>query len=246
MPTTGTATYTGGAVGYVGQTTGTTVSNHAAQFWGSSSVSANFATNALTGSITAINAYSVGNGGSGQTLLGTINAITLTGTISGNGFTGTTAASATAGSAFNTTGATGSLSGGFYGPTANEVSGIFSLSGGTNHTTLIGSFGAKQAAAPSDRRLKADITPAGTLPGGLKLYSWRYRGGSHRFTGVMAQDLLASPHFASAVQRDSDGLMRVDYARLGYTPANIALMRAEGEAAITRYRAARHQTAQTH
>ena len=85
--------------------------------------------------------------------------------------------------------------GAFYGPTTlaaptpPETAGVFNLSA-SNGTVVMGSFGAKQA-TPSDRRLKHDITPAGTLPNGLKLYSWRYLGGSHRFTGVMAQDLLA-------------------------------------------------------
>ena len=94
--------------------------------------------------------------------------------------------------------------------------------------------------APSDRRLKQDITAAGSLPNGLKLYSWRYLGGSHRFTGVMAQDLLSDARFAGAVERDGDGLMRVDYAAIGYQPADVATMRAEGEAAVALYRATLH------
>ena len=117
---------------------------------------------------------------------------------------------------------------------------MFGLSGGTHSITLLGSFGAKAGTAPSDIRLKQEIAPAGTLPNGLRLYSWRYLGGKHRFTGVMAQDLLADPRFARAITRDADGLMRVDYAAIGYAPANFDTMLAEGEQAIAAYRATRH------
>ncbi len=240
MPVNGTATYTGGAVGYVVQPVGTGP-NNAAQFWGTSSITANFGTNTMTGAITNINAYTFQTTvTASQSLLGTMNNIALAATISGSTFAGTTSASATPGTAFNIAGATGNITGAFYGPAANEVAGIFSLNGGANNTPLIGSLGAKTATAPSDRRLKTDITPAGTLPGGLRLYSWRYLGGTHRFTGVMAQDLLADARFAASVHQDSDGLMRVDYASIGYTPADMATMQAEGEAAVTRYRATRH------
>lgn len=106
---------------------------------------------------------------------------------------------------------------------------------------MTGSFGAKQgAAAPSDVRLKAEVAAAGMLPNGLALYHWRYLGGTHRFTGVMAQDVVADSRFAGAVLIDRDGLMRVDYAAIGYSPANFALMQKEGEAAITLYRKTLH------
>ena len=90
--------------------------------------------------------------------------------------------------------------------------------------------------AVSDRRLKTDIAPAGALPDGLKLYSWRYLGGTRRFTGVMADDLAASPAHAHAIHRDSDGLMRVDYGAVGYLPADFAAMQAEGRRAVAQYR----------
>ena len=246
MPTTGTASFTGGATGYVLQPVAVNATN-AAQFYGTSVITANFGTGAVTGTISGINAYSVGgsgNNGNGGTLLGTVNNISLTATISGAEYTGTAAASATAGTAFNIAGATGTVKGAFYGPTTlaaptpPETAGVFNLSA-SNGTVVMGSFGAKQA-TPSDRRLKHDITPASTLPNGLKLYSWRYLGGSHRFTGVMAQDLLADARFAGAVAVDTDGLMRVDYGQLGYVPADLATMRAEGEAAIASYRRTLH------
>jgi len=237
MPTSGSATYTGGAVGYVVQPVAVNP-NNVGEFYGTSSLSANFATGAVTGSITGINAYSVHNSGSGQTPLGTVNNIGLSATISGSEYSGTADVTGSAGTAFDISGATGSLKGAFYGPNAAETAGVFYLSGGTNSTELMGSFGAKQA--PSDRRLKEDIVPLGALPNGLKLYSWRYLGGSHRFTGVMAQDLLADGRFVSAVEMDDDGMMRVDYGQISYVPAELHAMRAEGEEAIALYRRTCH------
>ena len=230
MPTTASATYAGGAVGYVVQ------ANAAGEFYGSSSLSVNFGSGSVTGSVTGIKVYDVDPG---TTLQGTMNNIAFTaGSISGATMAGTTSATGSAGTAFDIAGATGTFKGGFYGPAAAEAAGVFNLSGGTNGTTVVGSFGAKQA--PSDRRLKIEVEPAGRLANGLKLYSWRYLGGTHRFTGVMAQDLLADTRFAAAVGFGVDGLMRVDYARIGYLPADFAAMVEEGEAAIALYHRARH------
>jgi hypothetical protein len=239
MPTTGSATYTGGAAGYVVQPVATN-SNNAGGFYGTSSLAANFATNAITGSITGIQVYSVNNSEEGATPLGSMNDIGLSATISGSTYSGTANVTGSGGTAFNITGATGSLSGAFYGPAAAETAGVFFLSGGANSTSVLGSFGAKQPAAPSDRRLKVDIEPVGSLPGGVMLHTWRYLGGSRRFTGVMAQDLLANPAFADAVVADGDGLMRVDYARIGFQPADFALMIEEGERALALYRQTTH------
>ncbi len=234
MPTTGTATYSGGATGFVLQPIANN-SNNVGQFYGTSSLTANFSTGSISGSITGINAYGV-NGG--NTLLGTVNNIGLSATISGSTFAGTANVTGSAGTAFDIAGATGTLKGGFYGPSANEVAGVFNLTGGANNTTLMGSFGAKQA--PSDRRLKVDVQAMGDLPNGLRLYAWRYRGGAHRFTGVMAQDLMADPRFAGAVTVDDNGLMQVDYGMIGYLPPDFALMRKEGEAALANYRRSLH------
>jgi hypothetical protein len=237
MPTSGTASYSGGAEGYVVQPVGTNPKN-VGHFYGTSSLSANFGTGAVTGSVTSIQSYSVNNGGSGETLQGTVNNIGLSATISGNKFSGTTNVTGSAGTAWDITGATGVINGGFYGPNAAETAGAFSMSGGTNSTTIIGSFGAKQAT--SDRRLKEDVRPAGVLSNGLKLYSWRYLGGVHRFTGVMAQDLLGDVRFAGAVEIDAGGLMRVDYGRIGYVPADFDMMVVEGEAAAAHWNGTLH------
>ena len=97
-----------------------------------------------------------------------------------------------------------------------------------------------QQQAPSDRRLKHDVETIGQLPNGLKLYAYSYLGSDARFTGVMAQELLLDPRFASAVQQDADGLMRVDYASIGLQPADFEAMAAAGEAAVSRYRDTLH------
>lgn len=90
----------------------------------------------------------------------------------------------------------------------------------------------------SDRRLKVEIEAAGCTPAGLPLWSWRYYNGKTRFIGVIAQELMFDLRFADAVVVDRDGLLRVDYSRLGYVPPQHGRMIIEGEAAIADYRAA--------
>ncbi|MDH3263156.1 MAG: tail fiber domain-containing protein [Paracoccaceae bacterium] len=69
------------------------------------------------------------------------------------------------------------------------------------------------AVAPSDARLKTDITRVGTAANGLPLYQFRYVGQSSVYRGVMAQDVLA--HRPDAVVTLPGGFLAVDYARLG-------------------------------
>ena len=228
MPTTGTATYSGGAAGFIIQPHSINATN-AAQFYGTSSLTANFGSGAVSGSISSIHAYSVDKG---LTDLGTVNNIAFASTsIAGASYGGNASTSATAGtSTFNIAGATGSYSGGFYGANAAETAGVFYLSGGANQTQLIGSFGAKQA-VPSDYRVKREIEQVETLANGLKLYSWRYLEGTRRFTGVIAQDLLAT-RFADAVE--------IDYGKIGFIPDDFALMQSEGERAVTTWRKTLH------
>jgi hypothetical protein len=66
---------------------------------------------------------------------------------------------------------------------------------------------------PSDVRLKADIEQVGTTVYGLPLYHFRYRTGTDRFQGVMAQDVLEV--MPDAVVVGEDGYYRVKYAQLG-------------------------------
>ena len=119
--------------------------------------------------------------------------------------------------------------------------------GGGGHGSQGGAgFGAgvsyipNQQVVQSDRRLKHDVETIGQLPNGLKLYSYSYLGSDERFAGVMAQELLLDPRFASAVQQDADGLMRVDYTSIGLQLADFEAMAAAGEAAVSWYRATLH------
>ena len=142
MPTTGSASFTGGAVGRLAQPASLNPTN-AANYYGTINLTANFASGAISGAVTGIQLYAPGN--NTTPLAGTSNDVMLTGTIAGSGFSGTATAGLTVGTAFDLTGASGNLRGGFYGPNAAEAGGVFSLTGGPKETTLSGSFGARQA-----------------------------------------------------------------------------------------------------
>lgn len=112
MPQTGSATYTGKAVGSWYGTPGS--------FYGTSLFNVNFQNATMTGSF---------NYNSGPTFTSSLSA-----TINGNGFTGVASAPGIA--------ASGAVTGHFYGPSANELSGTMNLVG-TNHAVVV-AFGAKQ------------------------------------------------------------------------------------------------------
>ena len=66
----------------------------------------------------------------------------------------------------------------------------------------------------SDMRLKEDIAPLARLDNGLELYRFRYKGSDHTaYVGVMAQEVQKIE--PSAVSRDREGYLMVDYDRLG-------------------------------
>jgi hypothetical protein len=65
----------------------------------------------------------------------------------------------------------------------------------------------------SDVRLKTDIEQIGTTVYGLPLYGFRYKTGTERFEGVMAQDVLEV--MPDAVVVGEDGYYRVRYGQLG-------------------------------
>ena len=68
------------------------------------------------------------------------------------------------------------------------------------------------AVAVSDARIKTDVQWVG-MKGNIPLYQYRYIGSATRFEGVMAQDIL---HIQpDAVVQWSNGMMGVDYAKLG-------------------------------
>lgn len=142
MPRTGSASFAGGATGYIGQTSGTPADAASGPFYGALTLTADFAASAISGAVTGITVYR--RGADNRTAIGTANDIALTGTIAGSAFTGTATAGATAGSAFNLGGAAGGVAGAFFGPAANEAAGTFSLSGGPQGAFVVGAFGAKR------------------------------------------------------------------------------------------------------
>jgi Chaperone of endosialidase len=76
----------------------------------------------------------------------------------------------------------------------------------------------------SDIRLKRDIDLLGRRGDGLGIYRYRYLWSDTAYVGVMAQEVAEIA--PEAVQRGSDGFLRVDYGRLG-----LQLRTAEGCAA---------------
>ena len=225
MPTNGSATYggTGTVIGSAlipGGSTG-------AQLNGNSALTANFSSGAVTGAFTNMTATPV-SGGAAQPW----NNVSLTASISGAKFSGQTATSSTPSGTYALGTGTGTINGGFYGPNANEVGAVWTLYDGSK-AAFGGVAGPKQA--PSDRRLKRDIRLRATAENGVRLYSFRYFTDARTFVGVMAQDLLNDPRFASAVETRPSGLMLVDYSRLGLGIADMEAMREAGQVAIKAY-----------
>jgi hypothetical protein len=135
VPTSGSATYNGTAIGVAVLNTSTV----GYYFNGIATLTAIFGSNTISGGVSNINAYSTGTT---STAVGSLNAITFSsGTISGNGFSGAAATSSTAGSATNLSGATGFFRGNFFGPAAQEAGGTFNLTNTTTNAVITGSFG---------------------------------------------------------------------------------------------------------
>ena len=65
----------------------------------------------------------------------------------------------------------------------------------------------------SDMRLKHDITLLVRLDDGLGFYRFVYNGGHTAYVGVMAQEVQTV--MPEAVERGSDGYLRVNYGKLG-------------------------------
>jgi hypothetical protein len=122
MPTSGTAVFSGGAQASVYKTVGTEIQTTGAG--GNASISANFGSGAITGSFTKM-----------QTLSNqSWNDVTLTANIATgtNRFSGSTAAASSPGTTMSLSGsATGSINGAFYGPAAQNLGAVWSLSDGT-------------------------------------------------------------------------------------------------------------------
>jgi hypothetical protein len=71
------------------------------------------------------------------------------------------------------------------------------------------SIGLAAALAFSDRRLKTDIKREGSTPSGLGIYSYRYKGGTQRQLGTMADEVKQL--YPDAVIEHSSGFDMVDY-----------------------------------
>jgi hypothetical protein len=76
-----------------------------------------------------------------------------------------------------------------------------------------GGSGGGGSGGRSDIRLKRDIVELGRLDNGIHLYRFRYKWADEEYVGVMAQEV--EKVVPSAVSRDADGYLRVDYGRLG-------------------------------
>ncbi|GAA0537585.1 hypothetical protein GCM10008941_16590 [Rhizomicrobium palustre] len=140
LPTSGSATYAGAGMvaGEVIVPNGATFS--AAGLQGDASMTANFSTGAVTGNFSNMNAY-VG------TQKTPWNSVSFTGNIAtgSNSFSGTTTATSGATGTFALKpDAAGAISGGFYGPNANELAGVWTLSNGDNTGAAIGTVGGRK------------------------------------------------------------------------------------------------------
>lgn len=139
MPTAGNAIYAGLTKGL------SQIANTTYELEGRVDLTASFSATGgtVTGNISGITALNVN--GVVPVAAGSFNDIALSGTITGNGFSGTaTAGAIPAGTnpAAIAAGTVGTTAGHFYGPAANEISGIWGMSTTTVNAT--GSFGAKQ------------------------------------------------------------------------------------------------------
>ena len=64
---------------------------------------------------------------------------------------------------------------------------------------------------PSDRRLKDNVKEVGMSPKGYKIYEFSYKGGSTRYRGAMAQDVVKKNPMAVGIQ---DKYLTVDYSQI--------------------------------
>lgn len=86
----------------------------------------------------------------------------------------------------------------------------------------------------SDADLKTDITRVHTMDNGLNIYAFRYKGDGRGFVGVLAEELVDDPRFASAVTRGKGGYLQVNYGKLGLPLMEGKQMAAAGVEALAR------------
>lgn len=138
MPAAGTATYsqTGGVGGTAFVPSGNSVA--AATLSGDANLTANFGTGAVSGNFTNMSAYN-------SNAFTPWNNVSVSASISAgtNVFSGSTAATSAPGGNFALKGnAAGNINGGFYGPNANELGAVWTLSNGDGTGSAIGVVGA--------------------------------------------------------------------------------------------------------
>ena len=95
----------------------------------------------------------------------------------------------------------GKRKGGFMGK-ARGIIGGGAQAGGAQDRGALGSLF-------SDIRLKEKIEKTGVSPSGIPIYEFNYIGGANRYSGAMAQDLLAIN--SDAVSLDESGYYKVNY-----------------------------------
>lgn len=138
MPTTGTATYTGGAAGYAI----TNIAANNVSFVGDTRFDLDFAARTMTGGVTNITTRNLAtpatSGTLGPIIFGSGSIDLATTHFSG----GAAAISFLPGAAIDLTGAVGKVDGVFYGPNAAEAAGSFQLS--KTNVSVMGSFGVKR------------------------------------------------------------------------------------------------------
>jgi hypothetical protein len=139
MPTTGSATFAGYANGYVYKPNSGAIMGVYVD--GTANLAVNFASGQVTGALTQMRQEG-GLASAGPTTWNdvSLNASIATGT---NRFSGTTAAASAPGNTMSLSGsATGRVDGALYGPTAQNIGAVWSLSDGTG--SAIGSLSAKR------------------------------------------------------------------------------------------------------
>lgn len=131
MPTTGSASYSGGTAGYA------FVSGAGYAFKGDASMNADFGHGTITGQMTNLQTTALAGGAGGS-----MNDIALAGSITGSAISGTATPGSPTGKSVNIGATSGTFGGSFNGPAAQEVSGTYKMSGGGD--SVLGSFGAHQ------------------------------------------------------------------------------------------------------
>jgi C-lobe and N-lobe beta barrels of Tf-binding protein B len=137
VPTTGAANFAGYAEGYVYSSTGG--KNNGAYVQGNAALSVNFSSGAITGALTNMKATSLEFTNLGSPW----NDVSLSASIAAgtNKFSGSTAVTSTPQAPMSLSGtATGHIDGGFYGPAAQNIGAVWSLSDG--NTSVVGGVAA--------------------------------------------------------------------------------------------------------